>query len=144
MQYGDIFGSWFEPNNYKKTFLSQDYFPFFFFAFLGPHLQHIEIPRVPIRATSCQPTPQPQPQQCKIQAESSTYTTGHGNAGSLTHWARPGIEPASSWILVKIRFCCAMTGTPKLFSFFDLDLIFYFFLPSACRILFFFLPRKYI
>ena len=22
----------------------------------------------------------------------------HGNTGSLTHWARPGIEPASSWI----------------------------------------------
>ena len=29
-----------------------------------------------------------------------TYTTGHGNARSLTPWARPGIEPASSWILV--------------------------------------------
>ena len=25
----------------------------------------------------------------------------HGNAGSLTHWARPGIEPTSSWILVR-------------------------------------------
>ena len=24
----------------------------------------------------------------------------HGNAGSLTHWARPGIEPATSWFLV--------------------------------------------
>ena len=24
----------------------------------------------------------------------------HGNAGSLTHWARPGIKPLSSWILV--------------------------------------------
>ena len=27
------------------------------------------------------------------------YTTAHGNAWSLTHWARPGI-PTSSWILV--------------------------------------------
>ena len=27
-------------------------------------------------------------------------TTTHGYTGSLTHWARPGIEPASSWILV--------------------------------------------
>ena len=43
--------------------------------------------------------PSPQPQQCQIQATSSTYTTAHGNAGSLTHWARPGIEPASSWLL---------------------------------------------
>ena len=24
----------------------------------------------------------------------------HSNAGCLTHWARPGIEPASSWTLV--------------------------------------------
>ena len=35
-----------------------------------------------------------------IWAESSTYTTAHGNARSLTHWVRPGIEPASSWVLV--------------------------------------------
>ena len=40
--------------------------------------------------------PIPQPQQCRIQATSVTYTTAHGNAGSLIHWARPGIEPASS------------------------------------------------
>ena len=25
----------------------------------------------------------------------------HGNTGSLVHCARPGIEPASSWILVR-------------------------------------------
>ena len=29
-----------------------------------------------------------------------TYTRAHRNAGSLTHWARPGIEPAISWFLV--------------------------------------------
>ena len=28
---------------------------------------------------------------------SVTYTTGHSNAGSLTHWARAGIEPETSW-----------------------------------------------
>ena len=32
---------------------------------------------------SCRPTPQPQ--QRGIQAKSVTYTTAHGNAGSLTH-----------------------------------------------------------
>ena len=32
---------------------------------------------------------------------SANYTTAHGNTGSLTHWARPGIESASSWILVR-------------------------------------------
>ena len=31
---------------------------------------------------------------------SVTHTTAHGNAGSLTHWARPGNGPTSSWMLV--------------------------------------------
>ena len=48
--------------------------------------------RDPIRVH--QPTPQPQ--QSRIWAMSSTYTIAHGNAGSLTHWARPGIEPSTS------------------------------------------------
>ena len=30
----------------------------------------------------------------------ATYTRGHSNAGYLIHWERPGIEPASSWIVV--------------------------------------------
>ena len=42
----------------------------------------------------------PQPQQHQIQATSATYITAHGNTGTLTHWAGPEIEPASSWILV--------------------------------------------
>ena len=50
------------------------------------------------RSYRCQPTPQSQQRQ--IQATSVTYTTAHGNAGSLTHGARPGIEPATSWFLV--------------------------------------------
>ena len=40
--------------------------------------------------------PMPQPQQHQIWATSMTYTTAHSNAGSLTLWMRPGIEPASS------------------------------------------------
>ena len=35
-----------------------------------------------------------------IRAASATYTTAHGNAVSLTHWARPEIEPTTSWFLV--------------------------------------------
>ena len=30
----------------------------------------------------------------------TTYTTTYRNGRSLTHWARPGMEPESSWILV--------------------------------------------
>ena len=36
----------------------------------------------------------------RIPAGSVTYTAAHRNAGSLTHGLRPGIKPASSWILV--------------------------------------------
>ena len=32
---------------------------------------------------------------------SAAYTTAHGDDGRLTHWARPGIEPVYSWMLVR-------------------------------------------
>ena len=40
---------------------------------------------------SCQPTPQP-----RVWAASVTYSAACGSPGSLTHGARPGVEPASS------------------------------------------------
>ena len=43
----------------------------------------------------------PQPQQCQIWAVSATYIATYGNARSLSHWMRPGMEPTSSWILVR-------------------------------------------
>ena len=52
------------------------------------------------QSCSHRPTPQPQPHQ--IRAASVTNTTAHGNAESLTHGARPGIEPATSWFLVDL------------------------------------------
>ena len=54
----------------------------------------------------------PQPQQCGIRVKSMTYTTDHGNTRSLTPWARPGIERASSWILVVFVKHWATVGTP--------------------------------
>ena len=56
------------------------------------------------------------PQMCRVEATAAvliyshsnarselclsvTYTVAQGNAQSLTYWARPGIKPASSWIL---------------------------------------------
>ena len=55
--------------------------------------------------------PTPQTQQCGIWALSATYTSAHGNARSLTHWVRIGIEPTSWWILVGFVNCWAMKGT---------------------------------
>jgi len=61
---------------------------------------------------SCSHQPTPQPQQCGIGATSTTYITAHGNAWSLTHWARPGIEPAASWFPGGFVNHWARTGTP--------------------------------
>ena len=57
--------------------------------------------------------PTPQPQQCGIRATSATYTRAHGNARSLTHWAKAGIKPSPSWTLVGFINCWATTGTPQ-------------------------------
>ena len=66
----------------------------YLFIFLGPHLRH------GLKwSYSCQPTPQPQQRQ--MRASRATYTTALGNARSLTHGARPGIELATSWFLVR-------------------------------------------
>jgi len=82
----------------------------FIFVFLGLHPWYMEVPRLG-QNRSCSCWPAPQPQQCGIQAASATYTTAHSNTGSLTHWARPGIEPATSWFLVRFVNHCATKGT---------------------------------
>ena len=52
-----------------------------------------------------------QTQQSRIWAASATYTAALGNARSLTHWARPGMEPTSSWTLCWVLSPWATTGT---------------------------------
>ena len=41
------------------------------------------------------------------------YTAAQGNARSLTHWVRPGIEPASSWIPVRFISAAPQWEFPK-------------------------------
>ena len=50
-----------------------------------------------------------------VQAMSATYTTAHSNTGSPTHWARLGIEPVFSYMLVGF-----VSTTPHRNSFFFL------------------------
>ena len=52
--------------------------------------------------------PMPQPQQLRIPAHDSTRFP--------THWARPGIKPMSSWLLVGFINHWAMMATPRRFS----------------------------
>ena len=58
----------------------------------------MEIPRLGLN-WSCSRRPIPQPRH--LQAASAAYTTAHSSTRSLTHRVRPGIEPTSSWILVR-------------------------------------------
>ena len=71
-----------------------------YFFFLWPHPWHMEIPGgwIAVAAGSqCH-----QPQQHQIWATFVTYSIACDHAGSLTPWARPGIEPVSSWALCQV------------------------------------------
>jgi len=105
--------------NLRKIFIFSLSFFFFlsFCSFLGRSHGMWRFPGYGSNQ-SCSPCPTPEPQQIRTRAVSVTYTTAHGNAGSPTHWARPGIKPETSWFLVGFVNHCATTGTPFLFSFF--------------------------
>ena len=73
------------------------FFIFLFLVFWGPHLQHMEVPRLGVA----------------LELQLPAYITAHGNAGSLTHWVRPGIELASSRMLAsQVYYLWATTRTP--------------------------------
>ena len=71
-----------------------------FFFFLGMALPHMEVPRLGV----------------ELELKLLAYTAAHGDAGSLTHWAKPGIGSESLWILVRFRICWSTVGTPENFS----------------------------
>ena len=90
------------------------FFGLFFGLFLGPHPRPMDSQaRGSNRSCSCRPTPESQ--QHGLPAASATYTTAHGNSGSLTHWVRPGVESASSWMLVGFVNHWTTMGTPNIF-----------------------------
>ena len=61
-------------------------FFFFFLVFLGQHPGHMEVPRLGVHL--------------ELHLQASAGATAHGSARSLTHWARSGIKPTTSWFLV--------------------------------------------
>ena len=71
-------------------------FLFFCFCFLGLHLWHMEVPRLGV----------------KSELQLPAYTTVHGNARSLTHWASEARDRTQILMDTRICFCCATTGTP--------------------------------
>ena len=72
----------------------------FFFSWL--HLQHMEVQGPGVKS-ELHLGPPPQPQQHQIQATSVTYAIAYNNTGSLTHGARPGIEPTSSQTMTVLK-----------------------------------------
>jgi len=91
----------------------------FFFSFYGCTCSIWQFPGYgSSQSYSCRPMPRSQ--QRGIQAMSLTYTTAHDNSGSLTHRARAGIKPTSSWILVRFVTRWTTTGIPKSGAFFNI------------------------
>ena len=74
----------------------------FFLSFVisGTHPRHMGVPRLGVQSELQLPA-NVRATAMQIRATSATYTTAHGNVRSLTHWGRPGIEPAIPWFLVE-------------------------------------------
>ena len=70
--------------NWAYFKLLNGYFILIYFCFLGLHAQHMEVHRLGVQS----------------ELQLLGYTTAHSNARSLTHWASPGVKPATSLFLV--------------------------------------------
>ena len=70
----------------------------YFFFFLGLHLWHMGVPRLGVQLEL---QLLPYPTSTAAQDPSHFCDLHHRNAGYLTYWARPGIKPTSSWILLR-------------------------------------------
>ena len=103
--------------SFSQVILFSQTFTFFFFFFglfrVAPTAYGSSQASGQIRSCSLRPTPQPQ--QCQIQAclrpTSQLVATPH----PLTCWARPGIEPASSWMLARFLSAEPQWGLCQIF-----------------------------
>ena len=99
------------PKGFCLVVVGWVFLSFCLFVFLGPQVWNMEVPR-PVSNWSCICQPTSQPQLHRIWATAATYTTAQSNARYLTHQVRPGIEPTSSWLLVRSHnrnsfcYCC--------------------------------------
>ena len=76
----------------------------YIYIYLGPHLRHVEVPRLGVKSKLFLPA---------SVGVSATYTTAHSNVRSLTHGVRPGIKPASTWILVRFTSVTPQWELPR-------------------------------
>ena len=95
---------------------------FFFFKFLGPHPWHMEVPRLGVKTELQLPA---FARATAMQDPSRICDLHHslGNTRSLTHWARPGIEPEISWFLVRFVSTMPRWELPLPCKFYLQDLV---------------------
>ena len=114
----DLRDIWATKQKVPSEVLGKLFLFFFLSFFLGAYLWHMEIPRLGVKAES----------ELQLLATasarwdpSSVCDLHHssGNAWSFIHWARPGMEPASSCTLVRFLIRWATTGTPESWIFFS-------------------------
>ena len=94
-----------------------------FFCFVGLHRLHMEVPRLSVEFELQLPA---YTTATATTDKSVTYTTAHGNAISLAHGVRPGIQTTSSWILVGFISAVPQRELPKK-TLFCIDTNYYFF-----------------
>ena len=75
--------------SFYSTFHAFLFLFFNFFVSLGPYLRHMEVPRLELQLPAYTTATAMQDLSCLCD------TAVHSNAGSLTYYARPGIEPGS-------------------------------------------------
>ena len=92
------------------------------FCLSGPHQWRMEVPRLGVKSELQPPAYARTTETWDLSHICNLHhTTAHGNARSVTHWARPGIEPMSSWMLVGFINHWATMGTPYFFFYIKID-----------------------
>ena len=91
---------------------------YFIFCFLGPRPQHVEVPRLRVEWELQLPT---YAAATATSDPSRICDLHHSSRGSLTPWAKAGMEPASSRFLVGFVNHWAMKGAPPEFTWVSLS-----------------------
>ena len=73
----------------------------------------MEVPRLGVEWELLLPAYAPATATQYLSHISNLHHTAHGNARFPTHWARPGIEPTSLWILVRFLSIAPQCELPK-------------------------------
>ena len=111
----------------NRIFLVLFWFAFcLFFSFLELHLWHMQLPRLGVESELQLPA-YTMATAIAIRDRSHVCNLYQSSweCQILTHWARPGIKPASSWILFRFITCWSIMGTPSngIFTWAQLRLI---------------------